>query len=180
MQTRRVRRAAGTALVAIALSGVGIPAAAGGTAPKMEMARGPVTSLPLPRYVSIRADVANARRGPGLDYRIDWEFVRRGLPVEVTAEYGHWRRIRDVQGLGGWVHHSLLSGARTGLVQGEGNAAFRASPSDDALVLALAEPGVVTGIERCSGAWCEVTTGSVSGWIRRDRLWGVGPDEEID
>ena len=41
--------------------------------------RGAVTNLPLPRFVSIRADSANARRGPGLDHRVDWEFVRRNL-----------------------------------------------------------------------------------------------------
>ena len=75
-------------------------------------ARGPVTNLPLPRFVSMRAESANARRGPSLDQRVDWEFVRRGLPLEITAEYGQWRRVRDADGAGGWVHHALLSGRR--------------------------------------------------------------------
>ena len=87
-----------------------------------------MTNLPLPRFVSMRAESANARRGPKLDQRVDWEFVRRGLPLEVVAEYGQWRRVRDAEGDGGWVHHTLLSGVRTALVRGEAPVALRAGP----------------------------------------------------
>lgn len=142
--------------------------------------RGPVTNLPLPRYVSIRAELANARRGPGLDHRIDWEFVRRGLPVEVTAEYGNWRRVRDSDGLGGWVHHSLLSGVRTGLVTGTGNAPMRAKPRPGADVVAMAEPGVIARLRECDDEWCRVEAGKIRGWIERARIWGVYPGEIID
>ena len=65
--------------------------------------RGPVTNLPMPRYVSLKADEGNARRGPSLSHRIDWVFTRRDMPLEVTAEYGHWRRVQDRDGQGGWV-----------------------------------------------------------------------------
>lgn len=148
--------------------------------PGPAQSRGTVTDLPLPRFVSIRAETANARRGPGLDQRIDWQFVHRGLPLEVTAEYGQWRRVRDAEGQGGWVHHSLLSGVRTGLVRGEGPVPLRAAASDAAAVRALAEPGVVARLEACAGAWCRVASGSVEGWLPRAALWGVGPDETLD
>jgi SH3-like domain-containing protein len=111
---------------------------------------------------------------------VDWEFVRRGLPVEIVAEYGHWRKVRDADGLGGWVHHTLLSGVRTGLVQGSEMVPLRADPEAGAAVRAMAEPGVVTRIEACEGAWCEVRAGKTEGWLPRAALWGVGPDEEID
>jgi SH3-like domain-containing protein len=151
-------------------------AAAGETA----AARGPVTNLPLPRFVSMRAETANARRGPGLDQRVDWAFVRRGLPLQVTAEYGHWRRVEDADGAGGWVHHSLLSGARTALVQGDEPVALRAEPEAGARVRALAEPGVVARLEACDGPWCAVAAEGVEGWLPRAALWGVGPDETIE
>ena len=92
--------------------------------------RGPVTNLPLPRFVSMRSDSANARRGPSFDQRVDWEFVHRGLPLEVTGEYGHWRRVRDADGAGGWVHHTLLSGVRTAIVQGADPVPLQAGPDD--------------------------------------------------
>ena len=65
--------------------------------PLMAMAgeRGPVTGLPLPRYVSLKASEANVRRGPSLTHRIDWVFKRRDMPLRITAEFGHWRRVED-------------------------------------------------------------------------------------
>ena len=79
--------------------------------------RGPVTNLPLPRFVSMKAGEGNVRRGPSLTHRIDWVYTRRDMPLEITAEYGHWRRVRDREGAGGWVHYSLLSGVRTVIVE---------------------------------------------------------------
>ncbi|MBD3625007.1 MAG: aspartyl-trna synthetase, partial [Rhodobacteraceae bacterium] len=76
-------------------------------APAQEaVTRGAVTNLPIPRYVSIKASEANVRRGPSLSHRIDWVFQRRHLPVQITAESGHWRRARDFAGPGRWLHYS--------------------------------------------------------------------------
>ena len=47
--------------------------------------RGPVTNLPMPRYVSLKAGEANARRGPSLSHKIDWVYKRRGVPLEIYA-----------------------------------------------------------------------------------------------
>src|SRR5579871_5533046 len=77
---------------------------------------GPVTKLPLPRYVSLKSDKVNLREGPSKDHRTTWIFERAGLPVEITAEFDTWRKIRDSEGSEGWVLHSLLSGRRTALV----------------------------------------------------------------
>ena len=128
----------------------------------------------------MRAESANARRGPSLDQRVDWEFVRRGLPLEITAEYGQWRRVRDADGAGGWVHHALLSGVRTALVRGDAAVALRAGPTEAAAVRAMAEPGVVGRLEACRNDWCEIAAGGVEGWLPRAALWGVGPDETIE
>ena len=81
--------------------------------------RGPVTNLPLPRYVSLKGSEGNARRGPSLSHRIDWVFTHAGMPLRVTAEFGHWRRVEDRDGAGGWVHYSLISGVRTVIVEEE-------------------------------------------------------------
>jgi SH3-like domain-containing protein len=143
-------------------------------------ARGPVTHLPLPRFVSMRAETANARRGPSLDQRVDWEFVHRGLPLEITAEYGQWRRVRDADGAGGWVHSALLSGIRTALVQGTAPVPLRAGPGVATAVRAMAEPGVVGRLRACDGSWCEISADGIEGWLPRQSIWGVGPDETIE
>ena len=138
--------------------------------------RGPVTNLPLPRFVSIKAAEANVRRGPSLEHRIDWVFQRRHMPVEVTAEYGHWRRVRDVEGAGGWVHYSLLSGARYVLVM-QPETLLRNKPDAAARAVAKAEPGVVARLGECAPDWCEITAGGYTGWVGKDVLWGVAAAE---
>ncbi|WP_106205249.1 SH3 domain-containing protein [Aliiruegeria haliotis] len=147
-----------------------------GDSAAQQVDRGPVTNLPLPRYVSLKAAEGNARRGPSLSHRIDWIYKRRSLPLQVTAEFGHWRRVRDRDGAGGWVHYSLLSGVRTVLIEKD-MAQLRSKPSEDAPVVAQAEAGVVARLGECTQSWCRVTAGGERGWIPKASIWGVDPGE---
>ena len=89
----------------------------GAVAPGLEAAiKG--TGLPLPRYVSLRAGEVNLRTGPGVQYPVDWVYLRQNLPMEIIAEYGTWRKVRDWQGTQGWVHQSMVSGLRTLIITG--------------------------------------------------------------
>ena len=140
---------------------------------------GCVTNLPVPRFVSLKGNDGNARRGPGLTHRIDWVFTRPGMPLRITAEYENWRRVEDSEGAGGWVHYSLLSGSRTALVTLD-MAEFRAAPSDDATVVAQAEAGVVGRILECETDWCRIALDGQRGWVRKTAIWGVNADEVFD
>jgi SH3-like domain-containing protein len=137
---------------------------------------GPVTNLPLPRYVSMKAGEGNARRGPSLTHRIDWVFKRRDMPLRIVAEYGHWRRVEDRDGYGGWVHYSLLSGVRTVLVEKNMTPIHRA-PDEEAPVTAALEAGVIARLGECGPEWCQLRAGGYRGWARKSSLWGVAPDE---
>ena len=141
--------------------------------------RGPVTNLPLPRYVSMKTDEGNVRRGPSLSHRIDWVFTRSGMPLQITAEYGHWRRVQDRDGMGGWMHYSLLSGARTAIVD-EDLVPLYARPDTAAPLNARLEAGVIVRIDECDLDWCRLRAGGYRGWGRKDALWGIQPDEILD
>lgn len=138
--------------------------------------RGPVTNLPMPRFVSLKAAEGNVRRGPSLTHRIDWVFKRRDMPLEVTAEYGHWRRVRDRDGQGGWMHYSLLSGVRTVIVERDMLTLF-AKPDASTRENAHLEMGVVARLGKCGPEWCRLTAGGQRGWAHKDTLWGVRLDE---
>lgn len=140
---------------------------------------GCVTNLPLPRYVSLKGDEGNARRGPGLTHRIDWVFTRPGMPLRITAEYENWRRVEDQDGAGGWVHYALLSGVRSALVI-EDMAQLRDAPRADARVLAQAEMNVVARILECHPDWCRISASGEKGWLPKSALWGVTEDEVIN
>ncbi|MGR3493683.1 SH3 domain-containing protein [Citreimonas sp.] len=138
--------------------------------------RGPVTNLPLPRFVSLKAAEGNVRRGPSLTHRIDWIYKRRGMPLEITAEHGHWRRVRDNEGAGGWVHYSLLSGVRSVIVQRD-MLDLLAQPTEGATPVARLGYGVIARLGECLPEWCRLSAGGHGGWAPKSAMWGVAPDE---
>ncbi len=136
---------------------------------------GPVTGLELPRYVSIKKR-AYARRGPGTSYKIDWVYERLNLPLRVVREFGHWRRVVDHEGQGGWIHYALLSNTRYALFMGE-TQDIRFRPSATGKARAIAQKGVVALLEQCEYDWCEVVVDGHTGWTLKSGLWGVEAHE---
>ena len=137
---------------------------------------GCVPHLPLPRFVSLQGSEGNARRGPGLTHRIDWVFTKSGMPLRITAEHEHWRRVEDNEGMGGWVHYALLSGVRTVLVTTD-MAQFRSTPDPAGQVVYQAEMAVVGRLLECNAIWCRVNVDGEKGWTEKASLWGIDPDE---
>ena len=179
-----------TSTRSLALAGLALLASAGLAHAQAPQEGKKGSGLPVPRYVSLKTDRVNLREGPSKDNRTAWVFQRAGLPVEITAEYETWRRIRDAEGTEGWVLHSLLSGRRTALVipwaKGEQPPVPVYERADErAEVVARLEPNVITSVKQCTGSWCRVTVNQaasrdVGGFIRQDRLWGVYPNERIE
>jgi SH3-like domain-containing protein len=162
-------------LAAAVLAGPAVAAEALGT--------GSASGLPVPRFVSLKSDRVNLREGPSKDHRTSWVFQRSGLPVEITAEFETWRRIRDSEGAEGWVLHSLLSGRRTALVSPWSKDAAlplynKASASSD--VAAQLQPGVLASVKACDGTWCRLTGQGFDGYMQQAKLWGVYPNEKVE
>jgi SH3-like domain-containing protein len=146
---------------------------------------GQASGLPVPRFVSLKSDRVNVRGGPTKDNDVTWIFTRSGLPVEVTAEFDNWRRIRDWEGAEGWVYHSLLSGRRTALVSAKAKSRedplpLYSSADPKSSVVARLEPGVVGMVKKCADGWCRVVGSGFDGYIQQERLWGVYPNEKVE
>ncbi len=141
------------------------------------------SGLPVPRFVSLKTDRVNVRGGPDKDHDVTFIYTRVGWPVEITAEFENWRRIRDSDGSEGWVYHSLLSGKRMAAVQLKSKTdlgQLRAEPDPQSPVTAELQSGVLGSIKHCTGTWCHVAGDGFDGWIEQDRLWGVYPDEKVE
>lgn len=145
-----------------------------------ELSLGSNSGLPVPRFVSISTNKARARTGPGLRYPIEWVYQRDGLPVEVVKEFENWRKVLDIDGQGGWIHVSLLSGDRTALVNTTKTVVMRDAPLESANGVAALEPNLVVDLERCLDQWCRVRRADFSGWVQRNFLWGIYEGEEIN
>lgn len=141
---------------------------------------GSASGLPIPRFVSLRAEEVNLRAGPGLQYPIEWVYRRPDLPVEVIDEFDNWRKLRDWEGTEGWVHSSMIQAKRTAQVlatDGGGPRTLRRAPSDDAPAVATLEPEALGNLVGCDRGWCQLTFGSFEGWLARDAFFGIHPAE---
>ena len=138
------------------------------------------TGLPLPRFVSLRSNQVNLRTGPGFRYPVEWVYLKSDLPVEITAEFETWRRIKDFNGKEGWINQPMLSGRRTVRVK-QDSLLLRAA-SEDALPLAKIESGAIGRLMLCPAAvgLCKVEFDHFQGWVFKSRLWGVYPDEVFE
>jgi len=136
----------------------------------------------LPRFASIARENVVVRGGPALQYPARWVFRRAGLPVEIVAERGDWRRIRDFEGEEGWVRREDLSARRQVMIAPWNRKithALRARPDDGAPALALVKGGVVASVLGCDGSWCRLRVANMQGWMRQPQLWGVYADERV-
>ena len=137
---------------------------------------------PIPRFASLKADVVNLRIGPGDRYPVEWVYHRKGLPVEIIAQLDQWRRVRDSQGTEGWVHQRLVTMTRNVVVKGTQRVLYAEADPTSAPVAKL-DAGVIAHLLECRKEWCRIETQSgsdtIRGWLNRDEIWGVYPDEVV-
>lgn len=134
--------------------------------------------LPLPRYAAFKSNEVNLRTGPGENYPKQWVYQRAGMPVEIFEEWDTWRRIRDYQGVVGWVSVNLLTSKRTAIVI-ETRRTLHDAPDSTAPAIALLEPGVIGKLLECQGDWCRLDVKGYEGWLKRTEIWGVTADENF-
>ena len=141
------------------------------------------SGLPLPRFVSLKAEKVNVRKGPSSDHDVAWVFQSKGLPVEITAEFENWRRIRDSDGAEGWILQNMLAGKRTLLVapwkKGQTFDLLDHAAKTSGQVAKLAA-GVQADIRSCDGQWCNIRAGGYSGYIDQGLVWGAYPGEIVN
>jgi len=145
------------------------------------------SGLALPRFVSLKSDRVNLRKGPSTDYPTLWVYRRAGLPLEVVGEHEGWRQVRDAEGASGWVLQSMLSGRRTALVlpweikpeKPLPVVAIRTESRDGGEVIANVEAGTIANVRSCDGRWCHVVIGEFKGYLEQKKLWGVYEGESV-
>ena len=131
------------------------------------------SGLPIPRFVALRSDKVFVRTGPALRYPIQWIYQKKHYPVEVIQEFDTWRKIRDIDGEEGWIHQSLLSGKKMGLVNAAQGAYLYRKPikidkNNNPVAqkpMALLENKLLIHINKCLPQWCFIDIGDLNGWI---------------
>ena len=134
-------------------------------------------NLPVPRFVTIKFNEVNARTGPESDCPIEWVYLKKNEPVEVIAEYGKWRKIKDINGDGGWVHASVIAGKRSIIITSKNPAPLLFSPLNHEQIKAYLLPNLRCSLHNCKKDWCLISCKTYKGWVSRKNIWGVYPEE---
>ncbi|MDF2385912.1 hypothetical protein JMG10_30885 [Nostoc ellipsosporum NOK] len=132
-----------------------------------------------PYFVSIKAEKARMRTGPGRNYPSNWLYQRRGLPLKVVDIYGEWRKVEDPDGTQGWMLANLLDDVRTAMVIGTVSE-MRDAPRFNARVSWRVAPGVVGRVSRCASNWCWFDVAGRGGYIEQSHIWGTDPGETVN
>lgn len=132
-----------------------------------------------PYFVSIKAEKARMRTGPGRNYPSNWLYQRRGLPLKVVDIYGEWRKVEDPDGTQGWMLANLLDDVRTAMVIGTVSE-MRDAPRFNARVSWRVSPGVVGRVSRCASNWCWFDVAGRGGYIEQSHIWGTDPGETVN
>ena len=141
---------------------------------------GKETGLEIPRYVSLKSNDANIRVGPSKNYPIEIKYIKKYYTLKVVEEYEDWRKVEDFQKNFGWIHKSLISGTRTGIVLSNENKTIKLLNTLNGNVIGEIGSGNIVFLEKCKIDWCLVSSRNYKGLIDKKYIRGVKEKEIIN
>ncbi|MCK5437660.1 MAG: SH3 domain-containing protein, partial [Desulfobulbaceae bacterium] len=123
------------------------------------------------RMVSIANEKVNLRSGPGKKYSVLWE-LGKGFPLRVVASKGNWLKVLDFEKDTGWIYKKLITDKRHLIVKKK-RVNIRNKPGKNGNIIGKANYGVVFRTLETKSGWAKVKhENGLTGWIKRDLLWG--------
>ena len=141
---------------------------------------GKETGLEIPRYVSLKSNDANIRVGPSTNYPIVIKYIHMNYPLKIVEEYDDWRKIEDFNKNNGWIHKSLISGNRTGIILSNNGDRIKIYNTIEGKIIGIIGKGNIISINKCKIDWCSISINEYKGWIYKNNIWGVEDTEIID
>jgi SH3-like domain-containing protein len=120
--------------------------------------------------MSVMAEIANVRSGPGVADPMMWQ-VEKYHPLIIIEKKDGWYRFKDFEGDEGWISGALLDTTPTVIVK-VARSNVRTGPGKDYPVKFMAERGIPFKILRTQGDWIEIEHGDGDkGWIAKTLVW---------
>tara|TARA_B100000674_G_C37499879_1_gene759874 strand:+ start:70 stop:651 length:582 start_codon:yes stop_codon:yes gene_type:complete len=141
---------------------------------------GSVTGLEIPRYVSLKSNESNLRVGPSKNYPILIKYIISEYPLKVIDEYKDWRKVSDSQNNFGWLHKSIITGIRTGIIVSDKDKSVSVFNIDNGIAVGEVNIGSIVKLNKCKKNWCLISRNENKGWIKKKYIWGVEKDEELN
>ena len=122
-------------------------------------------------YLSLKNSEVNVRQGPSFDYPIKFIYKKKFLPVKIIDNSDNFKKIIDIKKNSGWIHRSQLSTKNSAINIKEKSILFN-KPKIYSKPIAKIEVGKLFIIKKCKLDWCKVSDNKLSGWIKKEYLWG--------
>ena len=121
--------------------------------------------------MSVKADKANIRSGPGTSgYEVLWE-VERYHPLEVLRKQDGWVYFRDFEGDTGWIYGKLL-GREAAVITRNNLVNIRSGPGTQHEIVFKAEKGVPFRLLEKRGDWLHIESrNGDKGYIHKKLVW---------
>ena len=123
------------------------------------------------KFLSLKKDKVNVRYGPSFDSKIKYIYKKKNLPIKQIDQKENFRRIIDFKNNSGWIHVSQLKKANSVIVTT--NKILFKRASNFSKPLARLEKGRLLVIKNCENNWCNIVTGSYTGWFKNENIWGL-------
>ena len=124
-----------------------------------------------PKYASLKKDKVYLRWNASFNAPIRYIYQKKNLPILIIDKFDVWRKVRDIDGIEGWIHISMISNKKSFINTKEQNLLkYKDNPK---IINAIIKKNVVGKIINCEEKFCKVKVKPYKGWIEKKYLWGI-------
>ena len=127
-----------------------------------------------PKYASLKKNKTYLRYNASFQAPISHIYNKKGLPILIINEHDNWKKIKDSNGIEGWMHKSMISNRKTFINLKKQNLIKFLDEKN--LIIAIIDPQVVGKIIKCEKIYCRVKVNKYKGWLKKEFLWGIKKD----
>ena len=98
----------------------------------------------------------------------------------VIDEFDKWRKVVDWENNVGWIHLSLLSNKRFGIIKKKTDKYANVYAKPDHHLIGQVGSGNIVKINKCINIWCEIKVEKYKGWTKKTNIWGAFKDEDFN
>tara|TARA_B000000565_G_scaffold127579_1_gene96317 strand:+ start:5397 stop:5921 length:525 start_codon:yes stop_codon:yes gene_type:complete len=144
-------------------------------------------------WASLKYNKTYLRTGPSKNNKVIWVYKRKGLPFKILRQKNEWSEVLLPSSQKGWINSSQISKKRNVLIQNTRSSVELALSNQKEIIvtdknlktLAYVKEGVIAALISCMEELCKIelkvkkdkyffkNSYKLSGYIRRDFLWGV-------
>ena len=111
------------------------------------------------------------RGGPSKNYPIIYIYSQKHYPLKILSNFKAWLKVRDIDGIEGWIHMSMLSKKK--FAYSIDQTVLFKYPVESSYKKAKLESGMIFEIILEETKWCKIKIEGYTGWIRKRKLWGI-------